>query len=90
MRTTVTLDQDVERMLRKAMHRERQSFKKVLNAAVRSGLSRRPNRGKAVRFLVRARPMRLRTGIDPASFNRLADALEVEALMEKTKRGGRT
>ena len=34
MRTTVTLDKDVERMLREAMHRSRTSFKQALNAAM--------------------------------------------------------
>jgi hypothetical protein len=89
MRTTVTLDKDVERMLREAMHRERQSFKKILNAAVRTSLSKKLNRGKGVRFIVKARPMSLRTAIDPASFNKLTDALEVEAFMETNKRAGR-
>ena len=31
MRTTVTLDPDVERLLREAMHRSRLSFKETLN-----------------------------------------------------------
>lgn len=86
MRTTVTLDKDVERMLRDAMRRERRSFKQALNAAVRASLSKRPGRGKGARFVIRARPMRLRAGIDPAGFNKLADALEIDAFMEKNKR----
>lgn len=39
MRTTVTLDPDVEKMLRRARRERDQSFKTVLNAAVRRGLS---------------------------------------------------
>jgi hypothetical protein len=35
MRTTVTLDKDVERLLRRAMHSRRKSFKETLNDAIR-------------------------------------------------------
>jgi hypothetical protein len=90
MRTTVTLDKDVERMLRDAMHRQRQSFKKTLNAAVRAGLAPRPDRGKRARFVIKARPLSLRAGLDPAGFNKLADALEVDAFLEKYKRAKQT
>jgi len=38
MRTTVTLDEDVERLLREAMHRSRRGFKETLNLAIRAGL----------------------------------------------------
>jgi len=40
MRTTVTLDPDVERMLRTAMRERGISFKQALNDAVRTGLTR--------------------------------------------------
>ena len=39
MRTTVTLDADVEQLLRDAMHERRQSFKETLNQAIRAGLA---------------------------------------------------
>ena len=38
MRTTVTLDPDVESMLRKEVRRRGESFKDVLNNALRAGL----------------------------------------------------
>ena len=38
MRTTVTLDPDVEAMLRKEMRRRGEPFKQVLNKAMRVGL----------------------------------------------------
>lgn len=38
MRTTVTLDADVEALLRKAMGERGETFKQVLNAAIREGL----------------------------------------------------
>jgi len=85
MRTTVTLDKDVERMVHDAMHRSRRSFKETLNAALRTGLAAKPDRIRLSRFAVKARPMGLRAGIDPANFNKLADALEVDAFLEKIR-----
>jgi hypothetical protein len=71
MRTTVTLDEDVERMLRDAMHRSRKSFKETLNAGLRAGLGIAP--AATGPFVVEARSLGLRAGIDPAGFNKLAD-----------------
>ncbi len=87
MRTTVTLDKDVERMLRDAMHRTRKSFKETLNSALRVGLGRKP----AVKrpFVVKARPMTLQPGIDPAGLNKLADELEADAFVVMARRRGR-
>ena len=88
MRTTVTLEKDVERMLRDAMHRTRRSFKETLNTAVRMGLGGKPALQKP--FVVKARPMTLRTGIDPAGLNKLADELEAGAFLVKAGRRDQT
>lgn len=50
MRTTVTLDPDVERLIRSAMRERGTSFKQALNQAVRDGLNvkARPRRRKFV------------------------------------------
>lgn len=85
VRTTVTLDPDVERLLKDEVHRSRQSFKVVLNNAVRRGL-RPSGSGKKKPFVVKARPMGLRSGIDPARLTELADELEVDAFLKLTKR----
>ena len=90
MRTTVTLEEDVERMLRDAMHRTRKSFKQTLNGALRTGLSGKTVEAKARRFDVQARPMGLRAGVDPAGLNKLADDLEVDAFLEEHARTGRS
>ena len=79
MRTTLTLDADVARMLEEEAHRQRKSFKEVVNEALRRGLSRRS--GKAPRFRVTPHAAKLRPGIDRASFNRLADELEDAAVL---------
>jgi len=47
MRTTVTLDPDVEDMIRREMHRRRASFKQVINDGLRAAL-REPGRPRQV------------------------------------------
>ena len=86
MRTTVTLDKDVERLLRGAMHRSRRSFKETLNTALRAGLSGQASVRPRVAFAVKARPLGLRAGIDPSGFNKLADDLEANAVEAKIGR----
>ena len=86
MRTTVTLDQDVERLLKEAMHRSRRSFKETLNRALRAALGRVPPRSDRPAFVLTARPLGLRAGIDPTSFNKLADELEADAFREQHTR----
>ena len=87
MRTTVTLDKDVEKLVREAMHRNRRSFKDTLNDAVRRGLNGPGRRRPRVRFVVKARPMGLRAGIDPARLNALADDLEIDTARARVDRG---
>lgn len=86
MRTTVTLDADVEQLLRDAMQQRRQSFKEALNQAIRAGLSG-AGRGVADQpFTLRAQPMGLRAGIDPGRLNQLADDLESDAFADLSRR----
>ena len=85
MRTTVTLDRDVERLLREAMHRSRHGFKQTLNAAVRAGLGGKTARHTSRPFKIKARPLGLRAGLDPAGFNKLADDLELDAMLAKSR-----
>ena len=86
MRTTVTLDPDVERLLKEAMHRSRASFKETLNRALRTALGRELARPGRPAFVLTARPLGLRAGIDSTSFNKLADELEAEAFREQQAR----
>lgn len=52
MRTTVTLDNDVENLLRTAMRERGESFKEVLNSAIREGLRGASSRKAAYRPMV--------------------------------------
>ena len=83
MRTTVTLDPDVERLLKTTAHRRGKSFKVVLNEAVRQSLG--PKRKSS-------KPIALRTfalGIHPHFAHRLpteiADELEVEEYLARAR-----
>lgn len=88
MRTTVTLDPDVEVLLRHAMRERGAPFKQVLNNAVRAGLLR--ERGAAQRGARAAALPVFHMGapkIDLAHANQLAEQLEDQALLAKLRRG---
>jgi hypothetical protein len=86
VRTTVTLDSDVERLLKEEMHRSRRSFKETLNRTVRAALGAAPAASDRPPFAVTARALGLRSGIDPASLNKLTDDLEADAFVEHRTR----
>jgi hypothetical protein len=80
MRTTLTLDPDVARLVEDAVHRERRSMKQVINEALRRALTA-PGTQKGPYELV-PHESGLRPGFDLAGFNRLADELEDEAIID--------
>jgi hypothetical protein len=83
MRTTVTLDPDVERLLHEEQYRTKKGFKEVLNTAVRASLQPPPRRRPK---LLPPRPMGLRTGIDHHDLAGMADELETEAYLHTAAR----
>lgn len=85
MRTTVTIDEPVERLLRKAMHERHQSFKQVLNDALRKGLIDLDERDDDEPFQVIAHAMGLRAGFDPGRLNTLVDELDADAHINLTR-----
>ncbi len=85
MRTTVTLDSDVERLVRRAMERSRKSFKQVLNEALRRALRDADEEEETRAFVVEAKPMKARAGFDPARFRDLDDEMEAEEFLRKTR-----
>jgi hypothetical protein len=86
MRTTLTLDPDVARLLADEVHRQRRPFKQILNDAVRRGLSPRLADGDAPIYRTIPHQTKLRPGFDPAALNRLVDEMEDEAIVAKTQR----
>ena len=81
MRTTITLDPDVAVRLR-ALARERgEPFKTTVNAVLRRGLS--DDEPRARPFVVRARPLGLRQGVDLDRALALAAELEDQETIRK-------
>jgi hypothetical protein len=89
MRTTVTLDSDVVRLLKNEAHQRGASFKVALNEAVRKALVARPPAPRRKPFTIKARPMNLRAGIDPIRLNELSGDLETDAFIAVTERLGK-
>jgi hypothetical protein len=81
VRTTLTLEPDVARMLEEEVHRVRKSFKHVVNEALRRGLSAPPSSSKAKRYKVEVHEARLIPGVDRFRLNALADELEDGVLL---------
>lgn len=77
MRTTLTLDDDVAEALDKELRRRpKSSFKEVVNDLLRAGIhARRPSK-RAPKFIVRARPMGLRRGVNYDDVGGLLEELE--------------
>jgi hypothetical protein len=83
MRTTVTLDPDVERQLRSEVRRSGEPFKQVLNNAIRAGLKAskpRPEPYRALTFDMGA------PRVDLTKALALAADLEDEELLRRYER----
>ena len=81
MRTTVTLDPDVESKLRAVMRERGVSFKAALNAAIRAGLE--PTRATGKRYKLKTYRMGLRSGVQLTKALTLAGELEDEEIVRK-------
>ncbi|MPY83997.1 MAG: antitoxin [Actinophytocola sp.] len=84
MRTTLTLDDDVARLIEDAVHRERRSMKQVVNDALRRALVPAQREGEPYQLVPHDSPVR--PGFDLAGFNRMADELEDTAIIETARR----
>jgi hypothetical protein len=80
MRTTLTLDDDVARLIDDAMHRERKPMKQVVNEALRRALS---SEDKVEPYRISPHHSRVRAGVDVTALNRLADEFDDEAILAK-------
>ena len=78
MRTTLTLEPDVEQVLLREMRRTDRSMKAVVNDALRIGLGIRGTPRRASRYKVQAHAFGFKPGIDTDRLNQLVDELEVE------------
>ena len=85
MRTTVTLDPDVQALLKKAMRARDASFKQVLNDAVRAGLRGAAGRAPGPRLELLTFDMG-EPLVDLTKANALADELGDQELIAKMRR----
>jgi len=83
VRTTLTLDDDVAKLVEDAVHRERRPMKQIVNDALRQALAPRVPRQEPYQLM--PHESAVRPGFDLAGFNRLADELEDEAIIDKAR-----
>jgi predicted transcriptional regulator len=83
MRTTLTLEPDVARLLDEAVHREQRSRKQVVNDALRRALVQQIRRDR-VRLV--PHESAIRPGLDLARLNQLADEFEDTAILDAARR----
>ena len=86
MRTTITLDPDVEHAVREACHKRRTTFKRVVNDALRASLQ--SDKAEEPELLP-PDAMGLAPGVDPRRLSELGDELEAEAHLA-AQRGARS
>jgi len=82
MRTTLTLEPEVAAKLKQEAATTRQSFKQVVNSALKRGLTLEAPRRRRT-FRVKAHSSAYAPGVDPLHLNRLTDELETGAWIEK-------
>jgi hypothetical protein len=88
MRSTLSFEPEVHRLVLKAMRDNQASFKATVNDAIRRGLS--STKPQNTPFVVKSSSMGLMNGFDPNGMNRLLDDLFVEDALEKLARSART
>lgn len=76
MRTTVTLDDDVDALIRKEMRRTGKGFKQALNDALREGLAQRGEAARVEPFVVEPRALGVSPGLDHSSVSELLAVAE--------------
>ncbi len=86
MRTTLTIDPDVEQFLQREMRRTERSMKAVVNDALRIGLGIRGKPPRPSRYRVEPHAFGFRPGIDVDRLNQLVDELEAEEVARQLAR----
>ena len=86
MRTTLTIDADVELLLQREMRRTDRSMKAVVNDALRIGLGVRSKPPRPPRFKVEPHAFGFKPGVDVDRLNQLVDELEAEETAKRLPR----
>jgi len=80
MRSTLTIDADVEQLLQREMQRTNSSMKAVVNDALRIGLGMRGKPPRPSRFKVEPHAFAFKPGIDTDRLNQLVDEVEADEI----------
>ena len=86
MRTTLTIDSDVEQLLQREMRRTNRSMKAVVNDALRAGLGMRGKPRRVPAFKVEPHAFGFKPGIDTDRLNQLVDEMEADEVARKLAR----
>ena len=86
MRTTLTIDPDVEQLLQREMRHTERSMKAVVNDALRVGLGMRGKPPRPSRYRVEPHAFGFRPGVDVDRLNQLVDELEAEEVARQLAR----
>jgi hypothetical protein len=86
MRTTLTLDPDVAQRVKQAMAARKLTLKRVINDALRAGLSSVEKPPPAKKFVVEPWSFGFNPGIDLNKLGQFLDDLEVEDFLKKHSR----
>lgn len=84
MRSTITLEPDVQRLIERAMARNKAGFKETVNSAIRKGLA--VQKTVKVEFDLPVFRLGLLPGLDPQGLNALSDDALVEDAVGKLRR----
>ena len=83
MRTTLTIEPDVAQEIRQRMADKKLTLKRVVNDALRAGLSKTGKKERATRFVVKPWPLGLKPGIDHDKLGQFLDQLDTEGFIRK-------
>ena len=86
MRTTLTIDPDVEQLLQREMRRTKRSMKAVVNDALRIGLGMRNESPRVPPFKVESHAFGFKPGTDSDGLNQLVDEMETDEFARKQAR----
>ena len=84
MRTTLTIDPDVERLLQREMRHTDRSMKAVVNDALRVGLGVQGKTRQLPPFKVEPHAFHFKPGVDGDRLNQLVDELEAGGSIPST------
>ena len=86
MRTTLTIDPDVAQEIRQRMAEKKLPLKRVVNDALRVGLSKTSKKERTTRFVVKPWPCQFLPGIDRDKLGQFLDQLDTEEFIRKMSR----